>query len=102
MEQVAWIAVQAALAAASGFGIAALCRVFGYEPSYMDAPKFYGLCCGLGLVLVSAPITFFISTFAPILKEKQRAARRRKAEQANADISYDIDRRRVGRMLDRR
>jgi hypothetical protein len=102
MEQVAWISVQATLAVAGGFVIATFARWLGYVPSYEDAPRFYGLCCFAGLVLVSAPVTFFVSTFAPILKEKQRAARRRRREQVNADFCHDLDCRRPERMLDRR
>jgi hypothetical protein len=86
MEQIAWISTQITIAAAAAFCFGKIAKWLGFGPSYADAPKFYQLCATLGLVFVSAPVTFFVSTFAPILKEKQRAARRRRrAERDFAD-----------------
>ncbi|ATQ68735.1 hypothetical protein CQW49_13220 [Methylosinus trichosporium OB3b] len=62
-----------------------LCKALGFGPDYMNAPAFGKVCFALGVFFVSLPFTLAVNHYAPILKEKQRAARRRRVEQDFAD-----------------
>jgi hypothetical protein len=81
MQIIAWGAIQIAIAGAAGYGLMML-----ISPSYMDAPAVGKTCFVVAFFCVSLPFTLAVTHFAPILKEKQRAARRRRAASQAARI----------------
>lgn len=59
--QVAWIAFQFGVLAASGTAIGYAAMALGFEPSYSDGPKFWMACFGAATFLVLIPVMVAIN-----------------------------------------
>lgn len=84
--QLFWWSLQFGTSFVTGYAIAQTIMFLGYDPGYMFAPKFYGLCFIAGFVFFAPIVTVNVDEWL-----ERRRERRSKAAVAESERAQRLD-----------